>query len=484
MNLLAGLDLGTTGCKAMVFDSRGNILGEHYIEYELIFTPEGVEQDANLWWQHAQQAFIKALQQAGGGNVVGIGICSQGIASVAVNAEGLPLENAVSWYDQRAEEQARQMAQRYGAGRLFETTGRQPASYMFPQVLWAKQNKPQVYQKAAHYLMPHDYLVYRLCGRAVTDYSLASGTLCFDVKNHSWIKKIFDDFDIDIEKFPAVERWGRPAGRVLPQVARQWGLAQGAVVAVGMQDQKAAALGAGIASGVLAVSLGTAGAVSSLVAAQVADPGGRVACHGFGDEHWILEGAVGTAGGALKWLRDTFFKGVSYPQLDEMAAQSPIGAGGVTFYPEMGLGRGAFTGISLATKQGDVVRAVLEGVALGLRRCIQQQAALMPDGQKPKELLVFGGGAGSGLWCSMIADCTGLPVKRPRTKETGNLGAALCAGVAAGMLKSEDERRVFTGRPESTFTPNEGAKDAYDQAYRRYIKMAAMMEGDGRCEQV
>ncbi|GHU57964.1 xylulokinase [Spirochaetia bacterium] len=470
---LAGIDLGTTGCKSMVFDSRGAILGSHYIEYGLLFTEDGVEQDAALWWEYAKTALKEAIKAAGveGGDLSGIGISSQGIASVPVDVCGRPLSNAVSWYDTRAQKEADALAAQYGEEWLFKTTGRHPGSLFFPQVLYIKEHNPELYDRAAFFLMAQDYLVYRLCGEAVTDYTMASGTLCFDTLKHAWIAGMFDRSGIDAAKFPRIKRFGEVAGRILPAVAQELGVSENTVIAVGMQDQKAAALGAGIGRGSMTLSIGTASAVSVLSDSPVADPSGRVPCHAFDDSRWILENSVGASGAALKWVRDVMLPNTSYSDMDALALAGGPGAGGVLFVPGLGQGNGAFTGLSLSSRSADLVRAALEGVAYAIRECVEIQREVSAAAKEAGEIRVFGGGAKSSLWCQILADCLGMPVVVTRTQETSNLGAALCAGMALGLFADEKDRKAFVGDMKAIFTPQ--AKDAllYDEGYAQFKRL-------------
>ena len=482
---LAGIDLGTTGCKSMVFDDSGNIAGEHYIEYGLVFTPDGIEQDAELWWEHAKTALKKAIDLADipAADLKGIAVASQGIASVAVDAGGRPLDMAVSWYDTRAKGEAEEMAIKYGDNYLFETTGRHASSLFFPQVLHLKRIKPDLYESAKYFLMPHDYLVYRLCGKAVTDYTMASGTLCFDTGNHRWIGEMFDHYKIGLEKFPELRPFGSIAGKMLPYVAGELGLSEDTIVAVGMQDQKAAALGAGIASGegIMTLSLGTASAISCISPEKRIDKSGRLNCHAFDGRRWIMENYVGASGSSLKWIRDIMFPNMSFKEMDELAGKSPIGSGNLFFFPALDEKQGKFTGISLSTTKGDMVRAALEGIAYEVRRCVEIQKGLFQSTGSSMELRAYGGGAGSELWCQILADVLNMPVALPRTKETSNLGAAICAGMALGLFleeKSEEKSEgkpivesiaVFTGGIKKRFEPDPANARVYEEAFKKYL---------------
>jgi xylulokinase len=463
----------------MIFDQCGVIAGSAYIEYDLIFTSRGVEQDGELWWKHTRNALREAVRAAGidGRELAALGISSQGIASLPVDGDGRPLAPAISWYDTRAAGEAAELAAFYGAQRLFEITGRHPGSLFFPQVLFMKRRQPELYEKTTYFLMAHDYLCFRLCGEALTDYTMASGTLCFDTAQHDWIGEIFDHFGVALSKFPRLKPFGERAGRILPELARELGLAEDTVVAVGMQDQKAAALGAGIAPGIRTLSLGTASAVSLLTRERVCDHSGRVPCHAFDGSRWILENTVGASGAALKWLRNTMFPGVSYPVLDEMAASSGPGAGGLVFYPALDGGKGCFSGISLNTGAGDMVRAVLEGVACAVRQCIETQREVYPQAETAQELRVFGGGAASSLWRRILADCLQIPVLALKTTETANLGAAICAGLALGLFTSGEERRHFSGGVLEVFEPQKAGAAVYDEVYAAYCALQKGLGG-------
>jgi xylulokinase len=467
---LAGIDLGTTGCKSMVFDHDGGIAGSYYIEYDLIFTPDGVEQDAELWWEHAKTALREAVRNAGirGEELKAIAVASQGIASVPVDGEGKPLARAISWYDTRAQEEAAEIALQFGASYLFETTGRRASSLFFPQVLRIKRKNPALYEKARFFLMAHDYLVYRLCGAAVTDYTMASGTLCFDTGRHQWLNEMFDHYGIDRAKFPALQCFGTTAGKILPSVAAELGLSKETVIGVGMQDQKAAAMGAGITSepGVMTLSLGTAGAISCLSPEKRIDKTGRLNCHAFDNSRWITENYVGASGSSLKWLRNTLFPNKPYPELDEMAGNSGAGSGGVFFNPSLDANCGSFSGLSLTTGAGDMVRAVLEGIAYSVRNCVEIQKEV--TNTHVRELRVFGGGAGSGLWCQILSDVLNIPAALPRTKECTNLGAAICAGLSMGIFPGEAAIANFTGEISRRFEPDPVNARIYEEGYKKF----------------
>ncbi|NLJ41950.1 MAG: hypothetical protein GX352_10160 [Clostridiales bacterium] len=474
---LLGVDLGTTGCKSMVFDLEGNILGSYYIEYELIFTPEGVEQDANAWWNNTKTAVKGALEEAGidGEKVLSVSVSSQGIAFVPVDKEGNTLMNAISWYDARAVDEVARIKEDYDNFEIFSRTGRQITPVVFPKVMWLKKNRPEIYEKASTFLMGLDFLLYRFSGNTTTDYTMASGTLCYDTAKREWIPELFERYGIDMDRFPQIHCFGDVVGTVLPEVAEELGLSTKTKVVMGLQDQKAGASGAGINEEIMTISLGTASAISSIAKRHVTDDNMAVACHGFDRNRWMLENNVGTAGSALKWVRDTLFSQKSYREMDALAEKAPVGSNGVIFHPflvrgESGHGKGTFARIALDATQGDIIRSVLEGIAYEIKICIDAHKRVSDIARKAKELHVFGGGAVSSLWCQIIADIANMPVVIPRTYETGNLGAALCAGIGAGVFKNLDDAKAFVGKPQKEYLPNKENSKAYKEKFEEYTE--------------
>ena len=476
---LLGVDLGTTGCKSMVFDLDGNILGEHYIEYDLIFTPEGIEQDANEWWENVKTAIKTAIKEADidGRKVLGLSASSQGISFVPLDKSGNTLMNAISWYDTRATEEAAQIKADYDNYEIFSRTGRQISSLVFPQVMWLKKHRPEIYEKTHKFLMGLDFLLYRFSGSYATDYSMASGTLCDDTAERKWIPEFFRKYDIDLDKFPEIYCFGDVVGTVLPEVADELGLSPKTKVVMGLQDQKAAAIGAGIDNSIITVSLGTASAICSIAPEHIVDDSMAVACHGFDRQSWILENSIGTAGAALKWVRNTFFSQMSYVEMDELADKAPAGSNGVFTYPDLYRGsslynKGFFAGIGLETTQGDIIRSVLEGVGYEIKQRISAHKRISGSARRVGEICVFGGGAKSSVWCQIISDITGMPVVIPKTHETGNLGAALCAGIGSGVFKDlKEAQQRMVGGIQKRYLPNKENNKIYEEKFLAYKEL-------------
>ena len=479
METLLGIDLGTTGCKAAICSPEGNLLGESYLEIPLIKSALGVvEQNAAQWWTLTQEAIRQAIRTAGidGRTIQALSVSSQGISFVPVDKKGLPLGNAINWLDTRATAEAETILSRYTEADLFNLTGKRAnPAYVLPKLLWLRNHQPDLYRRTHKFLMAHDYLLYKFGGQFVTDHSMASGTLLHDVTRLSWSAELTDTFDIAVEQLPEIIRSGTSLGTIRREVAEALGLNKKAIVAVGGQDQKCAALGAHIRPGLVTISLGTASAISCLVDHPLLDPERRIPLFPFVvSDIWDLEGVVGTAGGAFRWMRETLFPATAYKTLDEMAADSFPGSNGVCFYPHLsGAGSphwradvlGAFLGLTLATEPGDVVRSVLEGVTFQIRANLEVLESL---GITIEKLILFGGGAQSSLWPQIISDVTGKPVEVMESVDVATWGACILAGTGARLLTEGDLEQPTTKGKQSHFFPRSEYVRRYDKIYHRY----------------
>ena len=484
MALLLGLDLGTTGCKAAVYDASGHTLGESYLEYGLItLSSTMIEQDPQAWWDLARQAIHQALLAASANrsDVRALAVSSQGISFVLLDADGQPIGNAINWLDSRASDESAEILQLYTEEDLFGLTGKRAAPfYVLPKLLWLRKNRPEQWRSAAKLLMGHDYLIYKLCGAHLTDHSMAGGTLLYALQKLDWDETLLDAFAIPRSLLPDIRWSGTPAGALLPEVADTLDLPHNTMVVVGGQDQKCAALGAGIADGLATLSLGTASAICQVMHRPLTDPRQRIPSFTFLQPgRWILEGVVGTGAGSLRWYRDTLAGGTSYEELDAEAAQVPPGSEGVLFLPHLSGAtsphwksgaRGTFHGLSLATSRGHLTRALLEGVAYQLHENLSVTQELAGP---IRQAVVFGGGARSVIWRQIIADVINLPVVWTPTVETASLGAAMLAGLGCGLFSSLDEARARMVRMEAVQQPNPAQSQAYAEAYGYYRQVEA-----------
>ncbi len=411
-----GIDLGTTGCKAVLYDSEGTALCEFNKEYSLICRDGLVEQDAELWWHLVTEALVFVTKDHGD-DVRGISVSTQGIAFVPVDEEGRTLANAISWLDTRATEEADLLEAEFGRDVIYKKTGKfcNP-EYTLPKLMWMKRYEPELFEKAHKFLLPLDFLNMRLTGRAVCDYTIAGGTMAYNIIEKRYDAELLAFAGVDADRLPEVGCMGDLVGKILPEVADFTGISPDCEVYLGGQDQKVAALVAGIEESSVTVSFGTATAVTKLTKAFPDEVG--FSRFRFNDDYYSYEGVVSTSGAALKWAANTIFAGKSYKELDRLAEEAGT-SGDVVFDTDLTYG-GTVSGLTLGTTTGNIIYALFEGVS----RDIAGFAREMGDYDK---LYVFGGGSKSEIWCQILADVSGKRIVSLNTPETASLGAAILA---------------------------------------------------------
>ncbi len=473
MKYFLAIDLGTTGCRSMVFDENLRLCGSAYEEYGLIAPrADWYEQDANLWWELSLKTMDGAMTEANidRKTVRSISLSSQGISIVPTDENFNPLRLSLSWMDVRAKEETAEIVDAFGEQQMYTLTGKYPRpTYSLPKFLWIQKHEPEIWAKTVKMLMPLDFLTAKLTGNAYTDPSMASGTLMYDIVGGTWHKPTLEKFKIPESMLPEIRPCGSSAGCVLPAVADKLGLSHDCLVAVGAQDQRCAALGAGLADGVITVSLGTAAAVCMLW--NTCDTVGNTAV-GWSPYVYpgtfVTEGVVGTAGAALRWLRDTVFPNDGYKAIDEEAAKAREAGTEVIFLPYLsgspyirygGKASGTFHELSLAATRGDFATAVMEGVAFQIAEIL---SVMKPEGGLEK-LVLFGGGAKSALWQQIFADATGLEIVVPAMAEAAGAGAAILAGVGSADFD-------LANLPETVLAASTKPGPLYEQTQARYEK--------------
>ncbi len=471
MTTYLAIDLGTTGCRSILYDASLRELAISYEEYPLQTPQEHwAEQDAEDWWRLTCSTAKNAIRQAGcsAAEVHALSISSQGITLVPVDTELRSLCPALTWLDVRAQEQTGQILRDFGDTAIFEHTGKHiDACYTLPKILWLREKRPEIWEKTYKLLMPMDYLLTKLTGRCVTDHSMASGTLLYDLKNACWSKRLLEHYQIPSHLLPEILWSGEAAGRILPEAAAALGVSEDCIVAAGAQDQKCAALGAGLDQDTMTVSLGTAGAVMKLWREALPERYTSVGWCGYTDPGaWVTEGVINTAGTCLRWVRDTLFPGEGYDTINREAKQAAARGSRMLFYPYLNGpsapdyypdAEGCFYGASLSSTRGDFALAVMRGVAFQIRIMLEAMGAY----PEVTQLVLFGGGARSPLWCQCISDAAGVRVHVPSSSEAAGRGAAVLAGTAAGAWTKEAFPKDIGG---NTYLPSDTLRDCY----RRY----------------
>jgi xylulokinase len=464
---LVGLDVGTTGVKAVAITPSGEVVGWAEEGYPLSTPRAGwSEQDPDDWWQAAEAAWSRVRA----GEDAGIGLSGQMHGLVCLGEDGRPLRPAILWNDQRTGAECAEIEERVGLERLIRLTGnRALTGFTAPKLLWLRKHEPEVYARIAHVLLPKDYVRLRLTGERAIDVADASGTLLFDVARRRWSDEMMAALELD-------EAWLPPALES-PEVSGRTG--DGIPVAAGAGDQAAGALGAGVdRPGPLSVQIGTSGVVFAALPSFQADPHARVHafCHAV-PGGWHAMGVMLSAAGSLQWLRDTMAPGADFAELTAEAERWAPGVEGLTFLPYLAGertphadpdARGAFVGLSVRHDRGALVRAVLEGVAYGLRDSLELLRAL---GVQPVSGRALGGGARSELWLRVIASVLGIPLERIVVEEGAAYGAALLGGVAGGVFQDVHEAVAACVKVRDTIEPVPAWQKAYEAGYARFQEL-------------
>ena len=453
MTTLVGLDVGTTGVKALAITQDGEVVASAEESYPLSTPQPGwSEQDPDDWLRASETALARLGVKQGHR----VGLSGQMHGLVCLDERDRVLRPAILWNDQRTGTECAEIEERVGLERLISLTGnRALPGFTAPKLLWLRRHEPDVYARIHRVVLPKDYVRLRLTGEWAIDAADASGTLLFDVANRRWSDDVLSALEIPREWLPPVHESTEIAGA---------------------GDQQAAAVGVGVIEpGVVSVVLGTSGVVLASLPAYAHDAEARVHafCHALPGT-WEAMGVMLNAAGSLRWLRDALAPGASFEELTAEAADWSAGADGLTFLPYLQGertphadpdARGAFTGLALHHDRGALTRAVLEGVAYGLRDSLELLREL---GVAPERGRVSGGGARSGLWREIVASVLGLPIELTVVEEGSAYGAALLAGVADGVFADAREAVAACVRPRDPVEPNPAWAAAYEEGYARF----------------
>ncbi len=449
---LIGIDVGTTGVKAIAVSPDGEVVASSEEGYPLSTPHPGwSEQDPDDWLRASEKA-LGSL----GVERRGLGFSGQMHGLVCLDERDRVIRPAILWNDQRTGAECEEIEERVGLARLIALTGnRALPGFTAPKILWLRRHEPDTYARIRRIMLPKDYVRLRLTGEWAIDAADASGTLLFDVAGRRWSGDVLDALEIPAEWLPPVHESTEIAGA---------------------GDQQAAALGVGVIDpGRVSVVLGTSGVVFASLPAYAHDELARIHafCHAV-PRTWEAMGVMLNAAGALRWFRDAFAEGSTYPELTVEAARWAPGVEGATFLPYLQGertpyadpdARGSFTGLSLRHDRGALVRAVLEGVAFGLRDSLELLREL---GVSPEAGRASGGGARSLLWLEIVATALGLPLELTAVEEGSAYGAALLAGVATGTYASAEEAVSACVRVRETVEPNPSWAAAYEEGYARF----------------
>jgi xylulokinase len=492
MSYLLGLDIGTSGAKAIVADAEGRVLAAATAEYPLSQPrPLWSEQDPADWWRGAREALRAAVAESGvdAEQIVALGLTGQMHGATFLDAADEVVRPAMLWNDQRTAAACEEITARVGAERLIAITGN-PAltGFQAPKIVWLRNEEPAHYARVASVLLPKDYIRLLLTGERATDASDAAGTLLLDLRARDYSDEVLKGLEIPREWLPRVHEGPEVTGRLRPEVAAELGLPAGLPVVAGGGDNAAAAVGTGVVrAGVLSSSIGTSGVLFAHSDGPALDPGGRLHgfCHAVPGAYHLMAVTL-SAGGALQWLRDSLravAPELGYERLAALAAETPPGAEGLLFAPYLTgertphldpLARGAWVGLTSRHGAGHLTRALMEGVVFALRDGLEIMRGL---GVPVEQIRATGGGGKHELWRQLQADIYGAPVQTLAAEEGPAYGAALLAGVGAGVYADVADAVGHGVHVTGATEPDAERARRYDEVYAAYRELYPALRG-------
>ena len=453
-----GIDMGTTSVKTAVFDTALQEKLTLTADYTLDSHGDIVEFDGEEYWNIVKGEIEKVKKEL---TVDALSVDTQCETLILTDEEGTPVRPAIVWLDNRAVEEAKIIEEHFGHKRVYEVTGQPEITATWPacKLLWVKRNEPEVWAKTKKVFLLEDWILFKMTGKFVTEKTLQSSTIYFDIHRALWWDEMLDFIGVTPDMLPALNSSASLIGEY-----------DGIKVVTGAIDQIAGAIGAGVVKqGIVSEMTGTT-MVIFMPSDNVPeyDEKSIVPCHYNYDNKYCLLSWTPTAGMALKWFRNALCENFSFRELDEMAEKVPAGSDGVTFLPYLcgstmpkynPNARGSFTGITTEHTRAHFVRSVMESVTCMLKSNLDYL------GLDVSEIRAMGGGANSPLWCQMKADMTGKRLVTLKNKETACLGSAILAGVGIGAFESVEkacEKIELSRTYESQGTD-------YSECYERYL---------------
>lgn len=476
---IAGLDIGTTGCKLTVFEENGQMLEKAYRDYPVRRAVSGHEMDASA----IMDGVIGVIRELAPRHpdLAAIGVTSFGETFVLANESGLPLCPSMLYTDPRGAEECAGLCEKLGPRHIASVTGLRPHQmYSLPKMMWIRNHHPEIWKQVRHVFLIEDYVVYHLSGHAQMSHSLATRTMAFDIRSLTWSRELFDAAGIDISLMSPLVPSGTPAGTVTAKIAAETGLSPSCQIVTVCHDQVAACVGAGAFDGSVAVD--GAGTVECLTPVYDALPDTDAMYDGFFSVvPYVLPGkyvayAFTYTGGALiQWCMETFGKGETYDSMEGLYTANrptdllvlPHFAGAATPYMDIG-SKGAIVGLTASVTAPEIYRACMEGVAYEMRLNYE---ALQPSGVRFRRLNATGGGARSKVWMQMKADMLNLPITALKTSDAGTVGSAMLTGIAVGCFANPEEAARVMVREAETYVPRPEWHEAYMKNYERYKKL-------------
>lgn len=485
--LLAGLDVGSTGCKVAVYSDNGELLGKTYRDYPVQRAISGHEVDASAIWEAVKQVVREAAEKYPG--IGGLGVTSFGETFVLLDENDRPLLPAMLYTDPRGTEECIELSKKLGDEIIIKTTGVGPAAmYSLPKLMWVRKNRPDVWAKVKRICLIEDYIVYMLTGNAQTDYSMAARTMAFDINKLCWSTMMFEAAGVDMALMSNPVPTGTSAGCIKEALREELGLDAGTLIVNVSHDQVAAGIGSGVFDETCAVDgAGTVECITpvfdeyepmkmaegcySIVPYAVP---GKYVCYAFSFTGGALvDWYISTLAGYAKADADKAGQDV-HAMLEKGWKDAPTGllvlphfAGAATPYMDPG-SRGAIIGLSVENDQYDIYAACMEGVCYEMRLNMDK---LKAAGVAINALRATGGGARSRAWMQMKADMLNIPITALKSEEAGAAGSAMLVGVACGVFKDLAEAADVLVATAETYLPRPEVHAAYEPYYQKYVKL-------------
>lgn len=491
---ILSVDLGTTSIKTAIIEENGNILGKSIKEYTLL-TPSTLEVELSVdtYWEAFKIALKELIEKTKVNvkNVKALGISVQGETLILVDEKGIPINNAIIWLDNRAQEEAKILSDEFSDQLTYKITGQVKIVPTWPatKILWLKRNKNEIFEKAHKFLLLEDYFIFKLTGKYVAESSLLSSTLYWNIKTKKWWGEMLDYLGVCEEKLPEIRESGEIVDYILPEVAKELGVDKNMIITTGALDQAAGAIGVGnVKPGIFSENTGAALAICATVNSPFLDPQNKMPCHYHGIPDLYMAHTFTSGGMVLKWFRDKFCQAEielsnllekdSYKLLDEEVKNIPPGCNGLVMLPHLegamapeanSKAKGVFFGFTLHHSKPHFIRSTMEAITCIVRRNIDVLENL---GMSFDEVICSGGGAKSPIWNQMKADILNKKIiTTTNDQDAACLGAAIIAGRAIGLYKNVKDASERVIKIQNEYLPNPKNRVTYDNLYKKYIML-------------
>ncbi|MBN1298146.1 MAG: xylulose kinase [Actinobacteria bacterium] len=496
---LAGIDIGTTGAKAALFDLEGNCLASAYREYPCSYPrPNWIEQDPESLVAYAMEASKEAIYKSGVKNtdIAALAISSQRSCTIFIDKNGKPLRPMISWQDSRCYAELEEIRSKISDMDYYKITGfPNNTAWLLPKILWIRKNEPGIWEKTYKLVQLHDFTVNAFGADGYfNDISDAGFSGLWDTNELKWSPELMNIFDVDEKILPIPTPSAKLIGSISKEAAKKSGFLEGMPIVTGAGDQNSAAVGAGLVeNGCISISMGTAGNANAYTDMPFRDAAGKImvvnhAIYG----KWQLEGHQAGAAGVYRWFRDEIGlhekyiaeqnNSDAYKLLDELVIKTPAGSRGLVFMPFLASAaaprwnpdaKGVLSGLTFAHDRGCLARAFLEGITLEMKDILK---SLLASGIKPEKVILQGGSSKSGIWNQIQSDMYNLPVRTLRYTDAAVMGAAIMSGVGSGIFTDIKEAAKIMVKADQEYAPVQENVKIYDDLYDIYCRIYSSFE--------